>query len=187
MLGAWVDESIHVDTGRYLLAAYVAPSAEASIIADSLRRLRRGRSTRLHWHREADGVRRQFLIGAGGLGGFTVAVVGTGLVPSKQERARRQCLESLLISLEALGVTSVVLERRTPSLNRRDINFVKTLRGKKWLTSRIAVEFGDPNTDPMLWVSDAMCAVIAASEAGNNHWLDLVEQRPQIIRISLRM
>lgn len=187
MLRAWVDESIHVDAGRYILTAYIVKEGEAPAIAERLRRLRRGRSTRMHWHRETDTVRRHFLLGTKGIGGSTIAVVGTGLTPSKQERARRQCLQTLLIALDSLTVSSVVLERRSPRLNIRDEDFIRVLRGQRWITTRINVEFGDPHTDPLLWMSDAMCAVIASSEAGNDRWQALVDNPPPITRISLRM
>src|SRR5690242_9902456 len=90
-LSAWVDESIVVTRegigGYYTMAATVADPATCEDLRDQLRALTVGRSGRLHWANEA-----------------AVVVVGSPLVGSKQERARRCCLERLLHELGVFGV-----------------------------------------------------------------------------------
>lgn len=75
---------------------------------------------------------------------------------TRQERARTQVLEHLLFNLEEHGVSNVVLEQRTESLNRRDMKTVDRLRGRRVLAQSTRVDWGQPSTEPMLWVADVV-------------------------------
>lgn len=90
-----------------------------------------------------------------------------GLDASKQEHARRQCLARLLWELEPWRVSTVWLEARTQSLNRKDLKVIDAWRSHGKLPAAMRVEFGLPSVEPMLWIPDAVAGAIAAARKGD--------------------
>lgn len=169
------------DDGTYLLVAVVAEVARCEEIRMTLRSLLYQRQERLHW-RDEEAPRRTKIAGAvGGLDLAATVVIGTPLAKSKQERARRKCLETLLPNLEAMGVTHVVMEERTPSLVEADKKMLLAIRGKKLITRAIHVETARPKDEPMLWLPDAIAGAFgAARDGGRTDWMDLIGRVEQI-------
>lgn len=185
MLVAWVDESVRVSAGAYVLAAYVADSTSADSVGVRLAALSSARSARIHWRHESDRVRQRVLQALQGVPGDVLAVVGVGLSGSKQERARRLCMQALLFEMERSAVRTVILEQRTPSLNARDLLLVEALRGKRWLSPQVTVEFGDPEVEPALWVADVACGVIGALVEGDTRWWELMPLDCRVVTVRI--
>jgi hypothetical protein len=169
------------DQGAYLLAAVVVEAARIGEIRQILRSLLYQRQERLHW-RDEEGPRRTKIAEAiGGLDLTATVVIGTPLAKSKQERARRKCMEILLPHLEAIGVTRVVMEERTSSLVAADRKMLTAVRGKRLITDALRVEMGRPKDEPMLWLPDAVAGAFgAARDRGRPEWLALIGSVEQI-------
>jgi hypothetical protein len=116
-----------------------------------------------------------------------VVVVGTPVIKSKQERARRLCMETLLPALEQIAVSRVWLEARTSALNQKDRRMVDALRGQKLVSPALRVDTARPREEPMLWASDIVAgAVNAARNGSNTRWLDALQHRITEYDIRLR-
>jgi hypothetical protein len=75
---------------------------------------------------------------------------------TKQERARRCCLERLLHELGLLAVSQVWLESRSAKPDRRDLKRVDSGRRRRLIPSELQVDFARPKVEPMLWLPDAV-------------------------------
>jgi len=179
---AWVDESVNVRLGVYLLCAYTCSSDQENLARTSLANSPLGQRRRFHWRNEKEELRIAARDLIATLPGGLVIVIGTGLVNSRQERARQVCFRQLLLHLDNRGVGDIVLERRDPHLNRRDIRTLEGLRGAGWIRAVAHVSHGDPNVDEMLWIADAVCGL--SSRALGTDFEDLsVLARTHVIRI----
>ncbi|MBB3090241.1 hypothetical protein [Nocardioides albus] len=166
VLHAWVDESIHVDAGFYLLAASIADPRECDAHRDAVRAAAPSVRRRIHWREEEHKDRLRIAEAFSYLDVAHTIVVASPIDAKKQERARRKCLERLLHELETLGVTRAKFESRTQPLNRRDTRMVDSMRGAGALTGKLRVEFEDPNLEPMLWIPDAVAGAVGADRLG---------------------
>lgn len=185
---AWVDESITTSpTGVvpfYLLAAALGDPGECDDTRAQLRGLvPRGRE-RLHWRDESEPLRRKISATVSGCDVATVVVIGMGLDRTKQERARRLCMERLFYELEAVAVEHAWLENRTPSLNRADMRMVDALRGKR-VIQRLRVDIAKPSEEPMLWVPDAVAGAVTAARKGAPQHRDVLGDLVRELEIQL--
>jgi hypothetical protein len=156
---AWVDESVNVRHGVYLLGAYFCTPDQEEGTRRAVINSPLGQRRRFHWRNERRALRRsaQELLEA--LPGELILVNGVGLTNSRQERARQLCVRELLLFLETVGVTHVIFERRDPLLNRRDIRTLEGLRGAQWIGPATHLSHGDPHKDQLLWIPDALCGL----------------------------
>jgi hypothetical protein len=181
---AFVDESMRLNSdnaGTYLMAAVVTEVGRCEEIRQILRSLLYKRQERLHWRDEEAPRRTKIAEAVGGLDVAATVVIGTPLAKKKQERARRKCLETLLPRLDEMGVTQVVLERRTPSLVAADRKMVIAIRGKRLIGAGLRVETAQPKDEPMLWLPDAVAGAFgAARDAGQPEFLALIGSVEQI-------
>jgi hypothetical protein len=187
-LHAWVDESMKVDAGdqgTYILASVVCDASGCDPVRDLLRSLLQGNEPRLHWRDEDDRRRTKIAAAVGAVDMAAIVVVGVPMAKRKQERARRLCMETLMPALEALGVSRVFMEARTPSLVTRDREQVANLVGKKLITKDLRVLSARPRDEPMLWVPDAVAGAVGAARAGNAQWLDLMRHTVTELDIEL--
>lgn len=172
-LHAWVDESmrsVNVKEPLYMLGAAVADPSCCGVVRDDLRGILTD-GPKLHW-RDMDARARKLSIDLlGTLDATHIVVVAAPLEPRRQERARAKCMERLFSELSTLGVTSVFLESRTRSLNKRDMRLVDNLRGRMVMPPALRVEIQLPSEEPMLWVPDQVLGAIGDAEAGNAKWL----------------
>src|SRR4051812_37106587 len=102
--------------GVYLMAAVLVAPYEADRHRADLRALLLRRQPRLHWRDENDKRRAQLIEAVAALRPVGI-VVGAGLDPKRQERARRKCMETLLWELGGHHVVDVVFERRASALD----------------------------------------------------------------------
>ncbi len=169
---AWVDESIHTPdestpSGLYVMAAAIGYPSTAEATREVLRSLVPKRQVRLHWRDDAP-MHGKVIDAIAASQVANVVVVGSPLDPRNQERARRKCLERLLWELcKTWDASTVWLESRTASLNRKDMRLVDALRGQRALSARIRVEIELPSQEPMLWVADAIAGCVAAARKGD--------------------
>lgn len=134
-----------------------------SEIQSRLRGLLIGKEQRLHWRDE--NLRRRRTIAA------TIAeydithtvVIGTPLDAQKQERARRICMESMLMELDRRGVRQVWIESRKQAQDRRDVKMLDAVRSKGFLRAELRLEFARPQVEPMLWIPDAVAGALGAA------------------------
>lgn len=167
-LHAWVDESMHaagrsLDEGVYLLAATVADVDHVAEIRDRLRSLLIGKNQRLHWRDESSKRRRTI---AATIAEYEIAhtvVIGTPLNEHKQERARRICMELLLMELDRCGVQQVWIESRKTSQDARDLKMVDAVRSKSLISTELRLDFAQPTAEPMLWIPDAVAGALGAA------------------------
>lgn len=166
--------------GAYLLAAVVCDPASCDPVRDLLRSLRYRRQRRLHWHAEEDPRKAKIAESIGALALPATVVVGMPLAKSKQERARRKCMEALLPEMERVGVSQVFLEARTPSLVRKDMGLVDACRAKGLIGPSIRVETARPSEEPLLWLPDAVAGAVNAARDGQPEYLALIGSVTQI-------
>jgi ribosomal protein L39E len=122
-----------------------------------------GKNQRLHWRDE--NVKRRRTIAA------TIAeddiahtvVIGTPLNEQKQERARRICMESMLMELDRRGVRQVWMESRKPSQDLKDLKMLDAARSKGFLGAGLRLDFARPKAEPMLWIPDAVAGALGAA------------------------
>jgi hypothetical protein len=175
-LSAWVDESVivggpaHPD-GTYTLAAVVAETAAAGGIRDLLRELTLTRGGRLHWVDESSKRRDRIIAAVTALDVAAIVTIGSPMHRSKQERARRCCLERLFYELGLMSVADVQLESRTATPDRRDLRLVDSARDKGLISRDLKVGFARPRDEPMLWLPDAVAGAVTAAKLGEPRWL----------------
>jgi hypothetical protein len=188
VLHAWVDESIRVTAtgGFYILASVIVDAACCDGVRDTLRDLLLRNQPRLHWRAEDKTRRRKIAQTAANIDMAAVVVVGTPVTPTKQERARRVCMERLLHELDQLGVHRAWLETRTPSLNTKDWEMVAALIGARAISTRLRIAHARPLEEPMLWLPDAVAGAVSAAHAGVDEYLSVMRQVVTQIDVHVR-
>lgn len=159
-LHAWVDESMHVKHGLYLLAAVVCDAAGCDPYRDRLRSLLDATQPKLHWGTESPQRRTQIIQTVSGFDMSSVVVIGAPMDRRKQERARAVCMESLTMHLAEQGVTQIYLEERESNLNARDQRLIDSIRGKKLIPTSLRIDIARPSVEPMLWLPDIMAGAV---------------------------
>lgn len=177
---------MHVDgdNGLYLLAAVVCAADGCDLIRDVLRELLDERQPKLHWGAGSPERRAKIIGVVAEFDMAAVVVIGTPMTKRKKERARAVCMETLVVHLAAMGVTHVLLEERTPSLNDRDMKLIDAIRGKKLIPTGMRIDVGRPSAEPMLWMPDIVAGATGADRVrGNPQYLDVV--RPVVTRLDI--
>jgi hypothetical protein len=185
-----VDESVIVGpvgrSGTYTMAAVITDSARCDELRRELAGLSIKPGVRLHWVGES--VKRRDLI-AEAIAQMDIAAiltVGTPMERSRQERARRCCLEQLLYELDQFGVSQAWLESRTAAQDRRDLQLVDSARRKRLISHELQVRFARPTGEPMLWLPDAVAGAMSASVLGEERWLDAMAAVVTVHRVVIR-
>jgi hypothetical protein len=180
---AYADESARFGgsevPGCYVIAALVVAEADAAELRQVMAPLAH-RPKGFHWT-EANKKRRwDAVTTVASAPALHVVTVAAPLDHSRQERARRACLERLLFELEVAGVRDVWLERRTPSLNRKDQQAVGGFLARRIIRD-IRVRHANPATEPLLWVPDIVAGAVGLEAMGvtTEYW-DALE--PQVER-----
>ncbi|MBB5787421.1 hypothetical protein [Jiangella mangrovi] len=164
-LHAFADESIRTSANVYVLAALLIDEADMTSVRVEARLLGKGSQPRFHWRDQVPADRRKAAAFVLGLRLNHLVVVGAGIDPRRQERARRKCLHELLTQLENQGVEHAWLESRDPVSDGRDIAAVRAFRAAH-LISEIRVEHEHAVNEPLLWVADLVAGAVGAAEAG---------------------
>ncbi|MFI7052171.1 hypothetical protein ACWDOR_15575 [Streptosporangium canum] len=168
---AYVDESMRVSSGLYLMAAVLVPPTYAEMCRTVLRGLLLRRQRRLHWRDENDKRRVQLIDAVGALRPCGIVIVGTGLDRARQERARRKCMERLLWELGQRYVGDVIFERRHSELDIRDKEMVEALRGRHAMAPQLRVSWEAPDEEPLLWLPDIVAGAASLAEVGEESYL----------------
>ena len=171
---AWGDESMRRSArgegAVYFLGAAIVDMDDYDTCRSALLALPRSGS-KLHWHDADTQRRRRIMAAVEGLPAQHVVVIATPTDPARQERARAKCVERMLHELDQYGVTRLVMEARTPTLNGRDMKLIDRLRGAKRIPSGVRLEFGLPSEEPLLWLPDQVLGAVGLSETGEQRWL----------------
>lgn len=175
-LHAWVDESMrnaNVTAPMYMLGAVVTDPLACDAARDELRKLL-PQGLKLHWRDLDDRLKRRAVEAVASFDVAHLVVVASPLDPKKQERARAACMERLCWELGDMGVSRMVLESRTPSLNKRDRALIVHLRGKKSLPQGLRIDIEMPSGEPMLWVPDQVLGAMGDAETGQDQWMQVL-------------
>jgi hypothetical protein len=182
---AYVDESLRLSARLYLMAAVFVDGDRAESHRAMLRGLLRRGQRRLHWRDEDDRRRAALITAVAELRPRGIVVIGAGMDPRHQERARRKCIERLLWNLDQRGVADAVFEQRNDDMDSRDREMVATLRGRWVIRTRLRVSWESPDVEPLLWLPDVIAGAMSMAEAGDEkHWKE-VGGRFAIDRLSL--
>ncbi|MFI5691106.1 hypothetical protein ACIA58_04660 [Kribbella sp. NPDC051586] len=168
------------------MAAVVTDNARCDDLRRELAGLTIKPGVRLHWVGES--VKRRDLI-AEAIAQMDIAAivtVGTPMERSRQERARRCCLEQLLYELDRFGVAQAWLESRTAVQDRRDLRLVDSARRKRLISHELQVQFARPAGEPMLWLPDAVAGAMSASVLGEERWLAAMDAVVTVHRVVIR-
>jgi hypothetical protein len=182
---AYVDESLRVRAGLYVLAAVIVADAPADRHREALRALLHRGQQRLHW-RDENSKRRALLVSAvRQLPRTGAVVIATGVAPRRQERARRKCIERLLTELASRRVPTVVFERRHAELDARDRAMVAALRRQQSVPAWLRVSWVAATDEPLLWLPDIAAGAASLAAAGDaTYWEELAATFP-VERFSL--
>lgn len=172
---AYVDESMLLTRGIYLMAAVLVAPHQADRYRADLRGLLFRRQPRLHWRDENDKRRTQIVEAVAALQPVGIVVVGAGLNPKRQERARRKCMECLLWEMGDHHVVDVVFERRDSELDERDHELAIVLKGRHAIPPRLRLSWCSPMLEPLLWLPDIVAGAKALAERGDPRFWSQLE------------
>ena len=171
---AYVDESLRVREGLYVLAAVIVADADADSHRRALRALLYRGQLRLHWRDEGSRRRADLVAAVCGLQHTGAVVIAAGMAPGRQERARRKCIERLLRELAGRGIAEVTFERRHEELDARDRAMVAALQRQQSLPAALHASWQPAASEPLLWLSDIAAGAASLAETGNEtHWKEL--------------
>jgi len=101
----------------------------------------------------------------------------------RTERARRRCLERLLLELENAGVAEVVIESRAPSQNHSDLLMIMALRKSRTISKAITVNWRPSHQEPLLWAADAVVGAITWWIDGRGAGFECLEDHVKVVCI----
>lgn len=186
-LTAWGDESMRtarVSVPIYSMAAAVVKNSDCADLRDQMRALW-PRPGKLHWRDQTNSQRDASIKVVASMQLAHVAVVSGPLDGRRQERARAKTLETLAWELNRRTVTTLTLEKRTPSQAQIDDRLVARLRGSKVITTDLRVSFVLGPQEPLLWIADQVLGAMNEAAAGNRRWSECLEGFIQRIDVDL--
>jgi len=166
---AYVDESLRVRDGLYVLAAVIIADTDASQHREALTALLYRGQARLHWRDESSPHRAQLITAVSRLRHTGAIVIATRMTPRRQERARRKCTERLLAELAGRGIAQVVFERRHPDLDARDRIMLAALRRRHALPATFQAAWLPAASEPLLRLPDIAAGAASLAETGDCH------------------
>lgn len=171
---AYVDESLRIREGLYILAAVIVADAGADGHRDALRALLYRGQLRLHWRDESSKRRTQLIRTVSELRHTGSIVIAAGVATGRQERARRKCIERLLAELTSRWIGRVVFERRHPELDARDRAMVIALQRQQSLPAGLRTSWLPAAEEPLLWLPDIAAGAASLAETGDDtYWNEL--------------
>lgn len=164
---AFVDESIRLEAGVYVMAACTLQDVDVPAARDAMLELEPRPRRRFHW-RDKEPHERLAAVGAvAALDALHIVTIGAMVDPHRQERARRHCLETLLFHLQDAGVSRVWMETRNPTADRRDIAAVRAARARQIVQYGLLVDHARPGDEVALWLADIVAGAVSAAEGGD--------------------
>ena len=187
MITAYVDESLRRpahDYSVYAMAAVLIDSADHAEVRSELEALRLGKSPRLHW-RDESSARRLAVTEAltkMPLRGFvTVCLHDRGV---RTERARRRCLERLLMELDQTGVVTTLIESRSAPQDHADLLMVMAMRKARALSKSLTVLWQSSYAEPLLWAADAVVGAATWWLDGHPDYFNLLGERISVLDLT---
>ena len=187
---AWLDESMRQRpdrSGIYVLAAAVIQTGEVEMVRFDAARLAPTPRARVHYRDATDGERRKMVQAVASMtAAVHVVVMGTGMDSSRQERARRLCMEQILWQLDQAGVEHASIETRTASLNAKDTAAIAQFKRRRIISGRIKIDFVrpyGPQSDPLLWLPDIVAGAVSSAH-GSAHGQQLLAPLTPTLRMS---
>lgn len=153
------------DPGVFLLTACVLDTETVGAARAAMEALRPAPNEKLHWRATSAKRDRRRIIDTIATLPSQFHVVVRVAVNDRPERRRAKALERLLLELEAIHVKQLVLESRTAHQNRLDRNVLDGLRAQKLITT-IRLDHVAGRLEPLVWVADVVCGVIADHRIG---------------------
>ena len=153
---AWGDESVRItaEEPMYLTGACILDDDALSAI-EAIEKLAPKGAKKTHWRDMGVRAQKKALSIISQMAHTTCIVVAAPIKPGNQERARRKCLEKLILRLEALSVETLVLESRDSFLDKKDIDFLLYLR-RCGLATKIDVQHRKGSDEPYLCIPDQL-------------------------------
>jgi hypothetical protein len=171
---AYIDESLRVRHGLYVLAAVIVADTDADHHRAALRTLLLRGQLRLHWRDESTTRRSQLITAMSALRHTGAIVIATDAAARRQERARRKCIERLLTELASRAITTAVFERRRPDLDARDRTMIAALRYQQALPAAFRATWQQASDEPLLWLPDIAAGAASLAETGDDtYWTNL--------------
>jgi len=171
---AHIDESLRVRHGLYLLAAVIVADADAHSHRQALTALLLRHQARLHWRDEGSMRREQLTDAICELRYTGIIVIATGMTSARQERARRKCIERLVIELARRGIANAVFERRHDELDAGDRTLITALRRQHSIPPSFRATWNPAVSEPLLWLADIAAGAASLAETGDDaDWRDL--------------
>ncbi len=161
---AYIDESLRVSHGLYVLAAVIVADTDADQHRAALRALLLRGQLRLHWRDESSRCRSQLITAVSALRHTGAIVIATDAAARRQERARRKCIERLLAELASRAITTAVFERRHPDLDARDRTMIAALRHQRALPAAFRATWQQASDEPLLWLPDIAAGAASLAE-----------------------
>ncbi|MDQ3577698.1 MAG: hypothetical protein M3443_08890 [Actinomycetota bacterium] len=100
--------------------------------------------------------------------GSMYVAVGAPVPTRRQERARAMCLERLVTELHGYGVTDMMVESRTPSLDARDVTTVIGARHNLPKGSSFRIDHEAGKGEPLFWAADIVAGAVRAHRQGDS-------------------
>ncbi len=177
---AYADESFleHDHHGYYVVATAVVDPLHLEEARQAMLDLRGARSVgKTHWTQMEALERKHACSAVAAIEGMHIVAVGAPVPPRRQERARSRCLEHLVPELHGYGVRTLVMEARTPALNKRDVHTVITARYALPKGTRFTVEHTPGAQEPLLWMADVLAGAVRASREGEHTYRCILAER----------
>jgi hypothetical protein len=156
-LGAYVDESVHITPGLYVLAAVLGRDSDRDSVREALTGVRPGGAPP-HWRVEADTVREKLVDVVSYLPVEARVYACRFASPRRTEAARARALHWLVGDLDP-DVGALVLDRRDAAQDVKDRRVLTALLGRP---SRLPFGHVPAATEPFLWVADVVAGAVSA-------------------------
>lgn len=182
---AYIDESLRVRDGIYILAAVIIADTDADQHRQVLTSLLHRRQARLHWRNESRTRRTQIVGTVRHLRHTGAIVIGTRMTPGHHERARRKCIERLLHELASRGIAGAVFERRHAELDARDRTMIAALHRQQTLPAAFQATWLPATSEPLLWLPDIAAGAASLAETGDDAYWRLLATAFTVDRFTL--
>jgi hypothetical protein len=182
---AFVDESLRVCDGLYVLAAVIVADDNFEHHRQALRALLYRGQRRLHWRDESTRHRNQIIGAVRRLPHTGAVVIATGMAPKRQERARRKRIECLLAELTGRGIASAVFDRRHEELDARYRALIAALKRQRSLPAAFRASWQPSTDEALLWLPDIAAGAAALAATGDTAYWDALAPAFTVERLIL--
>jgi hypothetical protein len=184
---AFCDESFEEaeQGGFYVLAAALVDVADQVMVREVMRDMNGvSRKTKMHWRDMNSRQRRSVARQLADIPATYVVAVGAPVPPKRQERARVACLRAVATELQARTIEVIHLEKRTRTLDLRDIQTIVGMRYILLKKSTLVLRHRGGNDEPLMWLADVAAGAVRADRLGASDYLPPLGDRVYEIAVS---